>query len=91
MSKYHLKEYLDRAVLTNSWSIINKIKANEENYECLLSLLSKETTGCYSDSFSHDKIIVFLFTVMSDPELTDKLITTISSYNDKEALGVLDG
>lgn len=91
MSKYHLKEYLDRAALANSWTIIDKIKASEENYECLLSLLSKETTGYYEDSFSHDKIVVFLFTVMSDPELTDKLITAIQNYDNKEALGVLDG
>ena len=91
MSKYHLKEYLDRAALANSWSVIDEIKASEENYERLLTLLSKETTGCSLDSFSHDKIVAFLFTIMSNPELTDKLITAISSYNDKEALGVLDG
>ena len=91
MSKYHFKEYLDKVALANSWSVINEIKASEENYERLLSLLSKETTGYYSDSFSHDKIIVFLFTIMSNPELTDKLITAIQNYNNKEALGVLDG
>lgn len=91
MSKYHLKEYLDKAALANSWSVIDEIKASEENYERLLSLLSKETTGYYSDSFSHGKIVVFLFTIMSDPELTDKLITAIQNYNNKEALGVLDG
>lgn len=91
MSKYHLKEYLDRAALANSWTIIDKIKASEENYERLLTLLSKETTSYYEDSFSHDKIVVFLFTVMSDPELTDKLITVIQNYDNKEALGVLDG
>ena len=91
MSKYHLKEYLDKAALANSWSVIDEIKASEENYERLLSLLSKETTRYYSDSFNHDKTVVFLFTVMSDPELTDKLITAIQNYNNKEALGVLDG
>lgn len=91
MSKYHLKEYLGKAALANSWSVIDEIKASEENYVRLLSLLSKETTGYYSDSFSHDKTVVFLFTIMSDPELTDKLITTIQNYDNKEALGVLDG
>ena len=91
MSKYLLKEYLDKVALANSWSIIDEIKASKENYERLLFLLSKETTSYYSDSLSHDKIIAFLFTVMSDLELTDKLITAIQNYNNKEALGVLDG
>lgn len=91
MSKYHLKEYLDKVALANSWSIIDEIKANKENYERLLSLLSKGVTSYYSDSFSHGKIVAFLFIVMSDPELTDKLITAIQNYDNKEVLGVLDG
>ena len=91
MSKYHLKEYLDRIALANSWSVIDEIKANKENYERLLFLLSEETTLYYSESLTHEKIVVFLFTVMSNPELTDKLITTIQNYDNKEALGVLDG
>lgn len=92
MSKYLLKEYLDKVAESNSYSIINKIKNDsDETYERLLYLLSVDTTSSKIDSFSHTKIVAFLCTVMSNPELTDKLITAISSYNDKEALGVLDG
>jgi hypothetical protein len=85
MSKYLLKKYLDEI------STFNTIKANEESYESLLTLLSKEVTSYYVPSFSHEKIVAFFCTIISDPKLTDKLITAISSYNDKEALGVLDG
>lgn len=85
MSKYLLKKYLDEI------STFNTIKANEESYELLLTLLSKEVTSYYVPSFSHEKIVTFFCTIISDPELTDKLIIAISSYNDKEALGVLDG
>lgn len=92
MSKYLLKEYLDKVAESNSHSIVNKIKNDsDENYERLLHLLSVDTTPSKIDSFSHAKIVAFLCVVMSNPELTDKLITAISSYNDKEALGVLDG
>lgn len=84
MSKYLLKKYLDEI------STFNTIKANEESYELLLTLLSKEVTSYYVPSFSHEKIVAFFCTIISDPKLTDKLITAISSYNDKEALGVLD-
>ena len=85
MSKYLLKKHLDEI------STFNTIKANEESYELLLTLLSKEVTLYYVPSFSHEKIVAFFCTIISDPKLTDKLITAISSYNDKEALGVLDG
>ena len=85
MSKYLLKKYLDEI------STFNTIKANEESYELLLTLLSKEVTSYDVTSFSHEKIVAFFCTIISDPKLTDKLITAISSYNDKEALGVLDG
>lgn len=85
MSKYLLKQRLDEI------STFNTIKANEESYELLLTLLSQEVTSYYVPSFSHTKIVAFFCTVISNPELTDKLITAISSYNDKEALGVLDG
>lgn len=85
MSKYLLKKYLDEI------STFNTIKANKESYELLLTLLSKEVTSYYVPSFSHEKIVAFFCTIISDPKLTDKLITAISSYNDKEALGVLDG
>lgn len=85
MSKYLLKKHLDEI------STFNIIKANEESYELLLTLLSKEVTSYYVPSFSHEKIVAFFCTIISDPKLTDKLITAISSYNDKEALGVLDG
>ena len=85
MSKYLLKKYLDEI------STFNTIKANEESYELLLTLLSKEVTSYYVPSFGHEKIVAFFCTIISDPKLTDKLITAISSYNDKEALGVLDG
>mgnify|MGYP006967623773 FL=1 len=85
MSKYLLKKHLDEI------STFNTIKANEESYELLLTLLSKEVTSYYVPSFSHEKIVAFFCTIISDPKLTDKLITAISSYNDKEALGVLDG
>lgn len=85
MSKYLLKKYLDEI------STFNTIKANEESYELLLTLLSKEVTSYYVPSFSNEKIVAFFCTIISDPKLTDKLITAISSYNDKEALGVLDG
>lgn len=85
MSRYLLKQHLDEI------STFNAIKANEESYELLLTLLSKEVTSYYVPSFSHKKIVAFFCTIISDPELTNKLITAISSYNDKEALGILDG
>lgn len=85
MSKYLLKRHLDEI------STFNTIKASEENYERLLTLLSKEVTSYYVPSFSHEKIVTFFCAIISDPELTDKLITTIQNYNNKEALGVLDG
>lgn len=85
MSKYLLKQRLDEI------STFNTIKANEESYELLLTLLSQEVTSYYVSSFSHTRIVAFFCTVISNSELTDKLITAISSYNDKEALGVLDG
>lgn len=85
MSKYLLKQHLDKI------STFNAIKASEESYELLLTLLSKEVTSYYVPSSSHTKIVAFFCTIISDPELTDKFITAISSYNDKEALGVLDG
>lgn len=92
MSRYLLKEHLDKVAESNSYSIVNKIKNDsDENYERLLYLLSVDTTSSKIDSFSHAKIVAFLCTVMSNPELTDKFIIAISSYNDKEALGVLDG
>lgn len=85
MSKYLLKKYLDEI------STFNTIKANEESYELLLTLLSKEVMSYYVPSFSHEKIVTFFCTIISDPELTDKLITAIQNYDNKEALGVLDG
>lgn len=85
MSKYLLKKYLDEI------STFNTIKANEESYELLLTLLSKEVTSYYVPSFSHEKIVTFFCTIISDPELTDKLLTAIQNYDNKEALGVLDG
>lgn len=85
MSKYLLKKYLDEI------STFNTIKANEESYELLLTLLSKEVTSYYVPSFSHEKIVAFFCTIISDPKLTDKLITAIQDYDNKEALGVLDG
>lgn len=85
MSKYLLKKYLDEI------STFNTIKANEESYELLLTLLSEEVTSYYVPSFSHEKIVTFFCTIISDPELTDKLITAIQNYDNKEALGVLDG
>ena len=85
MSKYLLKKYL------NEISTFNTIKANEESYELLLTLLSKEVTSYYVPFFSHEKIVTFFCTIISDPELTDKLITAIQNYDNKEALGVLDG
>lgn len=85
MSKYLLKKYLDEI------STFNTIKANEESYELLLTLLSKEVTSYYVPSFSHEKIVTFFCTIISDPELTDKLITAIQNYDNKEALGILDG
>jgi len=85
MSKYLLKKHLDEI------STFNTIKANEESYELLLTLLSKEVTSYYVPSFSHEKIVAFFCTIISDPKLTDKLITAIQNYDNKEALEVLDG
>lgn len=92
MSRYLLKEHLDNVALSCSYSVIPMLKnTSKENYERLLDLLEKDVTSSYAGSFSHDKIVTFLCEIMSNPELTDKFITAISSYNDKEALGVLDG
>mgnify|MGYP001739048861 FL=1 len=65
--------------------------ASNVNYKRLIALLDTDVTSAKVGSHTHAKMVTFLYTVISDPELTDKLITAISSYNDKEALGVLDG
>lgn len=89
-----IEEFLAEVTKThsNSFPFITLLRdASNVNYKRLLTLLDTDVTSAKIDSHTHTKIVTFLYTVISNPELTDKLITAISSYNDKEVLGVLDG
>ena len=87
-----IEELLAEIAKAHSNSFITLLKdTSDVNYKRLLTLLDTDVTSAKAGSHTHTKMVTFLYTVIDNPELTDKLITAISSYNDKEALGVLDG
>lgn len=87
-----IEELLAEIAKAHSNPFITLLKdASDVNYKRLLTLLDTDAISVKVGSHTHNKVASFLCTVMSNPELTDKLITAINSYINKEALGVLDG
>lgn len=89
-----IEEFLAEVTKThsNSSPFITLLRdVSNVNYKRLLTLLDTDVTSAKIGSHTHTKMVTFLYTVISNPELTDKLITAIQNYDNKEALGVLDG